>query len=199
MGEAPGEGRLVEGEGVDGETGPDGAVGERPRGSGQEGSVFFFSSRRRHTRCLSDWSSDVCSSDLKPTAEASTQILIVDHNGFLRHSSERRDRRLRDGGLLRADPDFADVLPIVHRAIHRLHGCVSQKRQLIDRVKTPSRAGERLLEVALVSRHDPRAFGCLLELLDELLTIYRGVMTVVPLYRGGFQTLLSSAHMVGNH
>src|SRR5205814_8752211 len=27
--------------------------------------VFFFSSRRRHTRCLSDWSSDVCSSDLR--------------------------------------------------------------------------------------------------------------------------------------
>src|SRR5205814_7713845 len=26
---------------------------------------LFFSSRRRHTRCLSDWSSDVCSSDLK--------------------------------------------------------------------------------------------------------------------------------------
>src|SRR5262245_62370478 len=29
--------------------------------------VFFFSSRRRHTRCLSDWSSDVCSSDLFDT------------------------------------------------------------------------------------------------------------------------------------
>src|ERR1035441_10975462 len=27
-------------------------------------SLVFFSSRRRHTRCLSDWSSDVCSSDL---------------------------------------------------------------------------------------------------------------------------------------
>src|SRR5207245_7706660 len=27
--------------------------------------VFFFSSRRRHTRCYRDWSSDVCSSDLK--------------------------------------------------------------------------------------------------------------------------------------
>src|SRR2546422_4651762 len=25
---------------------------------------FFFSSRRRHTRCSRDWSSDVCSSDL---------------------------------------------------------------------------------------------------------------------------------------
>src|SRR2546429_7627713 len=31
---------------------------------------FFFSSRRRHTRCSRDWSSDVCSSDLKREAEA---------------------------------------------------------------------------------------------------------------------------------
>src|SRR5205085_5430981 len=30
--------------------------------------VFFFSSRRRHTRFDCDWSSDVCSSDL-PTGE----------------------------------------------------------------------------------------------------------------------------------
>src|SRR5690606_40805873 len=28
--------------------------------------VFFFSSRRRHTRFSRDWSSDVCSSDLVP-------------------------------------------------------------------------------------------------------------------------------------
>src|SRR5437899_4680143 len=33
---------------------------------------FFFSSRRRHTRCLSDWSSDVCSSDL-PVAYRDTR------------------------------------------------------------------------------------------------------------------------------
>src|SRR6266852_3342418 len=26
--------------------------------------LFFFSSRRRHTSCYRDWSSDVCSSDL---------------------------------------------------------------------------------------------------------------------------------------
>src|SRR5438874_8740043 len=30
---------------------------------------FFFSSRRRHTRSLRDWSSDVCSSDLQVGAE----------------------------------------------------------------------------------------------------------------------------------
>src|SRR5437879_7455972 len=30
--------------------------------------VFFFSSRRRHTRYIGDWSSDVCSSDLMAVA-----------------------------------------------------------------------------------------------------------------------------------
>src|SRR5256884_7368137 len=30
--------------------------------------LFFFSSRRRHTICSRDWSSDVCSSDLGTTA-----------------------------------------------------------------------------------------------------------------------------------
>src|SRR5438046_8279384 len=35
--------------------------------------LFFFSSRRRHTRLVSDWSSDVCSSDL----EARTMISSI--------------------------------------------------------------------------------------------------------------------------
>src|SRR5205807_5941261 len=33
-------------------------------------SFFFFSSRRRHTRLQGDWSSDVCSSDLRALSEA---------------------------------------------------------------------------------------------------------------------------------
>src|SRR5207247_2723441 len=32
--------------------------------SATSASLFFFSSRRRHTRSTRDWSSDVCSSDL---------------------------------------------------------------------------------------------------------------------------------------
>src|SRR5262249_59598668 len=43
---------------------------------------FFFSSRRRHTRLVSDWSSDVCSSDLIEPAVArlpvSTENLSFD-------------------------------------------------------------------------------------------------------------------------
>src|SRR5438045_9121784 len=40
---------------------------------------FFFSSRRRHTRCLSDWSSDVCSSDLPmpPTPPMPAKVLTM--------------------------------------------------------------------------------------------------------------------------
>src|SRR5205814_4903434 len=35
---------------------------------------FFFSSRRRHTRCLSDWSSDVCSSDLARSSDMTVGV-----------------------------------------------------------------------------------------------------------------------------
>src|SRR6266571_3707036 len=37
--------------------------------------VFFFSSRRRHTRLTCDWSSDVCSSDLAHP----TRLALLDH------------------------------------------------------------------------------------------------------------------------
>src|SRR2546422_7865475 len=50
---------------------------------------FFFSSRRRHTRCSRDWSSDVCSSDLRHPGEAGRRAIVnfaerVYLEGFLR-------------------------------------------------------------------------------------------------------------------
>src|SRR2546422_4580065 len=36
---------------------------------------FFFSSRRRHTRCSRDWSSDVCSSDLLEVEHLTTEFV----------------------------------------------------------------------------------------------------------------------------
>src|SRR5690606_40974122 len=46
--------------------------------------LFFFSSRRRHTRFSRDWSSDVCSSDLTPfgpgamlTVPGGTSVVIA--------------------------------------------------------------------------------------------------------------------------
>src|SRR3989337_871419 len=37
---------------------------------------WFFSSRRRHTRCYRDWSSDVCSSDLRTHLQDATPITV---------------------------------------------------------------------------------------------------------------------------
>src|SRR2546422_8829512 len=50
---------------------------------------FFFSSRRRHTRCSRDWSSDVCSSDLYggPWSWAGVDRLAV--RGFLAAEQRR--------------------------------------------------------------------------------------------------------------
>src|SRR5258705_8319291 len=39
--------------------------------------MFFFSSRRRHTICLSDWSTDVCSSDLNLSERARGYLTTI--------------------------------------------------------------------------------------------------------------------------
>src|SRR5207249_8437557 len=45
-------------------------------------AVFFFSSRRRHTRSKRDWSSDVCSSDLSRTHAHHYDVKYRDANYF---------------------------------------------------------------------------------------------------------------------
>src|SRR5262245_62459346 len=74
---------------------------------------FFFASRRRHTRCLSDWSSDVCSSDLGPCrSRAGTEpgrchlrLRCRVLGGSARVSRARRAGDLRRA--LRGDADLA--------------------------------------------------------------------------------------------
>src|SRR6266498_2534476 len=46
---------------------------------------FFFSSRRRHTRCGRDWSSDVCSSDLD-SAWLAAPLEVNEHGVVVRVS-----------------------------------------------------------------------------------------------------------------
>src|SRR5438034_8784934 len=50
-------------------------------------SIFFFSSRRRHTRSLCDWSSDVCSSDLVERHHACPPQGVHSSSGPIRDSS----------------------------------------------------------------------------------------------------------------
>src|SRR5256886_5682671 len=54
--------------------------------------LFFFSSRRRHTRFDCDWSSDVCSSDLKSEFEK-----MCKENGITQEEYERILEFVADG------------------------------------------------------------------------------------------------------
>src|SRR5205814_5350580 len=52
-------------------------------------------SRRRHTRCLSDWSSDVCSSDLIRKPFQNEQITATVAAGIKRRRKEEERQTLR--------------------------------------------------------------------------------------------------------
>src|SRR6266436_260074 len=53
--------------------------------------LFFFSSRRRHTICSRDWSSDVCSSDLcKPSSFRRPRLLLSKIARAMAGGSEER-------------------------------------------------------------------------------------------------------------
>src|SRR5436190_4877484 len=64
---------------------------------------FFFSSRRRHTRSLCDWSSDVCSSDLTRRATRSARLLPLPQVGRRVTDREQASRPGRASRLPR-DP-----------------------------------------------------------------------------------------------
>src|SRR6266542_5013652 len=65
--------------------------------------IFFFSSRRRHTRCYRDWSSDVCSSDLVNQGIIDLERLVT-----LCSTNPARIFNLPDRGTL-AEHAYADV------------------------------------------------------------------------------------------
>src|SRR5690349_17367826 len=55
--------------------------------------VFFFSSRRRHTRSLRDWSSDVCSSDL---AKLSGGVAVIKVGAATEVELKEKKHRIED-------------------------------------------------------------------------------------------------------
>src|SRR5207248_3952559 len=73
---------------------------------------FFFSSRRRHTRSYGDWSSDVCSSDLRERTGAGGAL--PDHH------RRRRTQSHAPHPLLRKGPE---TVPLIQAALNRSTSC----------------------------------------------------------------------------
>src|SRR5207245_5620897 len=105
---------------------------------------FFFSSRRRHTRCYRDWSSDVCSSDLRQNLQIASTWLLLGVAAFCRGRSRRflfgreRARKLWHQGLtVGLDLEDRSSCCWVRRgafgADHSRRTSVSDPEQTIDR------------------------------------------------------------------
>src|SRR5699024_2590930 len=90
--------------------------------------VFFFSSRRRHTRSKRDWSSDVCSSDLVLMVRV-TQVNAAALDGELLPQPVHRDGRALH---MPARPPRAEWgIPL------RLPGAVGPPQECVQRVALP--------------------------------------------------------------
>src|SRR3712207_847962 len=82
---------------------------------------FFFSSRRRHTRYWRDWSSDVCSSDLKQidrwgSVAAIDVAEIPEHVVAYANELQTFPRHLgiHSGGMVICDRPIIEVCPVEH-------------------------------------------------------------------------------------
>src|SRR5690625_5942336 len=67
-------------------------------------SLFFFSSRRRHTRWPRDWSSDVCSSDLGVDLEG--EIPLPDLSEFQTRKEFNEWKELQSSFTNRANTEY---------------------------------------------------------------------------------------------
>src|SRR5690349_24489875 len=98
-------------------------------------SLFFFSRVRRHTNPLRDWSSDVCSSDLRPAAHR-----WVQPGGAQRGGGHRPDRKRQHGVGQGADQLVPPADPV--RSEERRVGeeCPARSRPLSSNTYMPSSA-----------------------------------------------------------
>src|SRR2546430_9068277 len=96
--------------------------------------LFFFSSRRRHTRFDCDWSSDVCSSDLE--VEGAAKALHYDFSGV--------DAPKNDQGLYGLR--YVEVVVPLLKA-------VQEQQQMVEQLKN-DKAGQSAEITALKARLD---------------------------------------------
>src|SRR5690348_18317254 len=102
---------------------------------------FFFSSRRRHTRWTGDWSSDVCSSDLRPDGD-----LVLAAAGPAHHFRDIRPGR----GARETHAHEGEEI----RSEERRVGKECSSRWLADHQKKKEQPSGDLQERVLIRNHD---------------------------------------------
>src|SRR5690606_40825437 len=90
--------------------------------------LFFFSSRRRHTRFSRDWSSDVCSSDLESYNLFAVSGILFNHESP-RRGLEFVTRKVTDG-VAKIKLGLARELRLGNLDAHRDWGFRSEERRV---------------------------------------------------------------------
>src|SRR5205809_809787 len=115
--------------------------------------VFFFSSRRRHTRCSRDWSSDVCSSDLFPEGadKAPGREVVIDGQLFTVIGALQKQKQGISGG---ANPeDNYAYMPVA--TLRKLYP--NQKDYVIfAKARDPNNVGQAVEEIRDLLRRKRR-------------------------------------------
>src|SRR2546429_8104840 len=148
---------------------------------------FFFSSRRRHTRCSRDWSSDVCSSDLIPL----TVIGRCQQFVFRRLGEDQIVARLSHIAATEKLKVDAEAMSLIARTAQ---GSMRDAVGLLDQL-VPLAEGPISLEAArsLLGIADPRLLDGLLadvlagraaEALEELNRVYAAGAELRQVVRG---------------
>src|SRR3989449_5499844 len=112
---------------------------------------FFFSSRRRHTRCSRDWSSDVCSSDLHGIAQDRDEHEVrgPTHQGV--QGSRARPDAGRRGRRPRSEEHTSELQSRLHLVCRLL---LEKKKKKKDKlVITPIRKEHNILVLRHTTTH----------------------------------------------
>src|SRR5690606_40740968 len=101
--------------------------------------LFFFSSRRRHTRFSRDWSSDVCSSDLSqhlPTLLMQQGHLREIFTNLLQNAREATGNHGHIVITTHQNPDDAVIVTVEDRSEERRVGKEGRSRWVTDGNRT---------------------------------------------------------------
>src|SRR6267378_6898254 len=115
------------------------------------GRFFFFSSRRRHTRSLRDWSSDVCSSDLAADFGSALQRF-----GFEILSTGGTARLLREAGIRVTEigdyTGFPEMLDGRVKTLHpKVYAGILARRDLPAHLEAMAKAGIPTIDLVAVN------------------------------------------------
>src|SRR6266496_6200208 len=89
--------------------------------------MFVFPSRRRHTRSLRDWSSDVCSSDLRAAQRRAAKRSGLFLRDSIGHQGKRPDRSAGDRKSTRLNSSHVEISYAVF--------CLKKKKKKSRKIK----------------------------------------------------------------